>query len=261
MECIYKHFNFDIDNTKREWIEFFLACKACKQSKTLFENGMEVPERRSLCTKCKKAVETTTKKKNGKEYFVDICKHCGHTVETLMTSHEKNEPSQEEIERFEYDKRRFCLTPTQGDRYKCWTEGMKEMNQQKKEQEANVEYYDKLADIKKLNIAGLEKVLKAAIKKAGYADLHITMPPPDRQIIVNFSVRDTEEKRESYGSEKTLEKLFEKTLEDTNWSLMSDGVHNRLGVLSGRIRGYETEEDLQELTKVRMKKQGKRVKL
>jgi len=115
--------------------------------------------------------------------------------------------------------------------------------------------------VKKLNIAGLEKLLKAAIKKAGYVDLHISMPPPDRQIIINFSARDTEEKRESYDSEKTLEKLFEKTLEDTNWSLMSDGVHNRLGVLSGRIRGYETEEDLQELTKVRMKKQGKRVKL
>ncbi len=260
MECIYKHFNFDIDNTKREWIEFFLACKECKQSKTVFENGMEVSEKPSLCTKCKKVVETTTKKKKDKEYFIDTCKHCGHIEETLMASPEKNEPSQEEIERFEYDKRRFCLTTSQGDRYKRWTEGMKEMNEQKKEQQSNVEYYDKLADIKKLNIAGLEKVLKTAIKKAGYTDLHITMPTPDRQIIVNFSVRDTEEKRESYDSEKTLEKLFEKTLEDKNWSLMSDGVHSRLGVLSGRIRGYETEEDLQEITKIRIKKQGQRVK-
>jgi hypothetical protein len=261
MECIYKHFNFDIDNTKREWIEFFLACKECKQSKTVFENGMEVPEKHSLCTKCKKVIETTTKKKRGKEYFVDTCKHCGHVEETPMASLEKEDPSQQEIERFEYDKRRFCLTTSQGDRYKRWTEGMKEMNEQKKEQQSNVEYYDKLADIKKLNIAGLEKVLKTAIKKAGYTDLHITMPPPDRQIIVNFSVRDTEEKRESYESEKTLEKLFEKTLEDKNWALMSDGVHSRLGVLSGRIRGYETEEDLQEITKIRIKKQGKRVKL
>ena len=137
---------------------------------------------------------------------------------------------------------------------------MKRMEKVKEEQEANVEYHDKLADVKKLNIAGLEKLLKTAIKKGGYVDLHISMPPPDRQIIVNFSLRDTEEKRESFESEKTLQTIFEKVLEDKNWALMSDGVHYRLGVLSGRIRGYETEEDLQELTKARMKKQSKRVK-
>ena len=125
----------------------------------------------------------------------------------------------------------------------------------------NIEFHDKLADVKKLNIAGLEKLLKTAIKKAGYTDLHITMPPPDRQIILNFSVRDTEEKRRSHDSEKTLEKLLGSVLEDKNWALMSDGVHDRLGILSGRIRGYETDEDLQELTKARMKKMGKRVKL
>lgn len=261
MECVYKHLNFDIDNSKREWIEFFLACKPCKQSKTVFENGFEVPEKPSLCIKCSKAVETTTRKKGGKEYFVDTCKHCGHVEETPLFSGRKKEPTQEEIECFEYDKRRFCLTSAQGQRYKLWVEGMKQMQEKTEEQEANVEYYDKLADIKKLNIAGLEKALKTAIKKAKYADLHITMPPPDRQIVVNFSVRDTQEKRESYDSAKTLEKLFEKALEETNWALMSDGVHNRLGVLSGRIRGYETDEDLQELTKARMKRRGKHVKL
>jgi hypothetical protein len=261
MECVYKHLNFDIDNSKREWVEFFLACKPCKHSKTVFENGMEVPEKPSLCIKCSKAVETTTKKKGGKDYFVDTCRHCGHVEETPFLAGKKKEPTQEEIERFEYDKRRFCLTAAQGQRYKLWVEGMKQMQEKKEEQEANVEYYDKLADIKKLNIAGLEKALKAALKKAGYVDLYITMPPPDRQVIVNFSVRDTDEKRERYDSEKTLEKLFEKLLEDKNWALMSDGIHYRLGMLSGRIRGYETDEDLQELTKARMKKRGKHVKL
>jgi hypothetical protein len=42
---------------------------------------------------------------------------------------------------------------------------------------------------------------------------------------------------------------------------MSEGMNYRLGFLSGRIRGYETEEDLQELTKSRMKKNGKLVKV
>lgn len=42
---------------------------------------------------------------------------------------------------------------------------------------------------------------------------------------------------------------------------MSEGVSYRLGFLSGRIRGYESEQDLQELTKSRMKKNGKHVKV
>lgn len=262
MECFYKHVNFNIEDTKREWVEFFLVCQSCKQSKTVSENGVEIPEKPSLCIKCNKEVESSTKKKDGKRYYVDTCKYCGHVEETVSTLDEKKkEPTQEEIEQFEYDKKRFCLTSTQGERYRHWVEGMKRMDEVKKEQEANVEFYDKLGEVKKLNIAGLEKLLKSAIKKAGYADLQISMLPPTGQIIVDFSVRDMEEKREEYDSRKTLEKTIEKVLEDKNWSLMFDGVSYRLGLLSGRIRGYESEEDLQDLTKSRMKKIGKKQKV
>lgn len=262
MECAYKHIGFDIDDSKREWVEFFLVCKSCKQGKHVYENGSEIPRKPTLCTKCNREVELSTLKKNGKRYHVETCSHCGHVEEQLSYLDEKEKvPTEEEIERFEYDKKRFCLTSAQGERYKHWVEGMKRLNAQKEETEANVEFYDKLAEVKKLNIAGLEKLLKTATKKAGYADLHISMPPPDRQIVVNFTVRDTEENRKEYDSEKTLEKTLEKALEDKNWALMSDGVQYRLGVLTGRIRGYETEGDLQELTKTRMKKKGKSVNL
>ena len=38
-------------------------------------------------------------------------------------------------------------------------------------------------------------------------------------------------------------------LMSTNWRLMSDGVAYRLGILTGRLRGYEREEDLLKLVK------------
>lgn len=262
MECAYKHIGFDIDDSKREWLEFFLVCKSCKQGKHVYENGNEIPRKPILCIKCNREVELSTRKKNGKRFHVETCSHCGHVEEQLSYLDEKEKvPTEEETERFEYDKKRFCLTSAQGERYKHWIEGMKRLNAQKEEMEANVEFYDRLAEVKKLNIAGLEKVLKTTTKKAGYVDLHISMPPPDRQIIVNFTVRDTEENRKEYDSEKTLEKILEKALKDKNWALMSDGVQYRLGVLTGRIRGYETEADLQELTKTRVKKKGKSVNL
>jgi hypothetical protein len=258
MELAHKHINFDIDDTKREWVEFFLVCKSCKQGKHVYENGSEIPRKPTLCIKCNREVELSTRKKNGKRYHVETCIHCGHVEEQLSYLDEKEKvPTQEELERFEYDKKRFCLTSTQGERYKHWVERMKRLNAQKEEQEANMEFYDKLAEVKKLNIAGLEKLLKTAIKKRGYADLHISMPPPDRQIILNFTVRDTEENRKEHESQKTLEDIIGNALEDKNWALMSDGVQYRLGLLSGRIRGYETEDDLTELTKSRMKKKMK----
>lgn len=260
MECIYTDVRSNIDSN-REWLEFFLCCKPCKQGKDVYENGNEVPRKPVLCEKCDREVETDIKKKNGKRYYIETCEHCGHVEETLSTLDEKKEPTQEEIDRFEHDKKRFCLTDQQGQRYRAWKESMKRLDDEEKAQEANAEFYDKLAEVKKINVAGLEKLLKPALEKAGYADLHFTMSPPAPQIILSFSVRDTEEKREQYDSRKTLEKAIENALENKNWALTSEGVTYRLGMLDGRIRGYESEEDLQQLTKSRMKGKGKLLKL
>ncbi|MDD4111034.1 MAG: hypothetical protein PHS54_05770, partial [Clostridia bacterium] len=44
-----------------------------------------------------------------------------------------------------------------------------------------------------------------------------------------------------------LKKLLNNSLKKTNWRLMSDGVNYRLGFLSGRLKGYEGEEDILKL--------------
>ena len=64
---------------------------------------------------------------------------------------------------------------------------------------------------------------------------------------VGFNCLDTKSDRKDYDSIKTLEKLVKKRLIDTNWRMMSDGIHYRLGYLNGRIRAYEREEDLKNL--------------
>lgn len=262
MESVHAHIGYDIGNYEREWVEFFVSCKSCKETKHVREDGSEILRKPSLCIKCDHEVESDSKKKGGKRYYVDTCKHCGHIEETLsILDEEEKEPTEDDIKRFEYDKKRFCLTDQQGRRYKDWQAAMKQTDIKKEEHIANTEFYDKLAEVKKLNIAGLEKLLKPALKKEGYADFRITMSPPAQQIILNFSVRDTEEKREDHDSRKTLEKTVEKILEDKNWALTTEGVSYRLGMLDGRIRGYESEEDLQQLTKSRMKKAGKLVKI
>ena len=68
-----------------------------------------------------------------------------------------------------------------------------------------------------------------------------------------FSIHDAKERSESQ-SMGDLKKAITKNLQGTNWRLMSDGVDYRLGMLSGRLRGYEREEDLLELVRLEKKK-------
>lgn len=57
----------------------------------------------------------------------------------------------------------------------------------------------------------------------------------------------------SYRKEQSschgFRKVIQGTLAATNWRLMSEGVTYRLGYLQGRLKAYETEEDLLNLVK------------
>jgi len=65
-----------------------------------------------------------------------------------------------------------------------------------------------------------------------------------RFIAVPFTVQDERADWVEYDSKKQLKKILDKTLEKTNWRLMSDGVSCRVGYLSGRSRCYESEGDI-----------------
>jgi len=79
--------------------------------------------------------------------------------------------------------------------------------------------------------------------------LQLANPEIDKNVVVPFTIQDSKSGRESLASEYDLKQLLKKTLENTNWRLMSDGVSYRLGVLNGRLKGYESEEDLLKLVK------------
>jgi len=118
-----------------------------------------------------------------------------------------------------------------------------------KERDKNKEFYDKVAKIKKLTVIELEKLLAPALEKESYIHLQLANPEIDRNVVVPFTVQDSKTGRESRTSEYDLKRLLKKILEDTNWRLMTDGVNYRLGVLAGRLRGYESEENLLKLVK------------
>jgi len=117
------------------------------------------------------------------------------------------------------------------------------------ERDKNKELYDKLAEIKKLSVAGLLSFLKPLLEKEGYIKLDFSKPEIDRGVIVPFTVQDNKTDRVECDSGIQLQRVLKKNLEATNWRLMSEGVSYRLGILTGRLRGYESEEDLFKLIK------------
>ena len=104
-----------------------------------------------------------------------------------------------------------------------------------------------MKELKKPKIAELATLLSPILEEAGYIEFHLDKPEMGKDVFIGFSCLDSKSDREDYDSRKTLKKLVDKALLDTNWRLMSDGIYYRLGYLNGRLRAYEREEDLKEL--------------
>lgn len=156
----------------------------------------------------------------------------------------------EDKKQFYNDKKKYCLTKEEGEEYinlieslKILEENINEIDERLK----NKELYAQLEKIKKLKVSELEKLLVKNLKKAQYIKLRFLNIETSKNVIISFRVQDDKEGRENYKSEKQLLKQIEKTLLKTNWRLMSDGVHYQLGVLEGRLKGVDTEEDLVKL--------------
>jgi len=126
---------------------------------------------------------------------------------------------------------------------KAAIEAMKQLEEKEKDKEENKESYEKVAKLKKLKIIEVEQLLGSVLELQGFIKLHFQTPEIRRDIIIAFSSHDSKD-RQKYQSIKDLKTTIRKTLEGTNWKLMSDGANYRLGMLSGRLRRYEKEEDL-----------------
>jgi len=109
--------------------------------------------------------------------------------------------------------------------------------------------YKKAGSLKRWSGAELEKALTEALAKERYERLSFDRPEMDKHVIIPFAVQDGNSLRGGKESELKLRRVIKKALEASNWRLMSEGVSYRLGYLSGRLKGYESEEDLVQLIK------------
>jgi hypothetical protein len=100
-----------------------------------------------------------------------------------------------------------------------------------------------------LTVVDIEKLLAPVLEKEGFIKLVFGTPDMGKDLFLPFTVHDAKSERRDLASTHDLQKLVKKALEDTNWGLMSDGASYRLGIVTGRLRAYEREEDLVELVR------------
>ncbi|MFH1353766.1 MAG: hypothetical protein ABIH36_00595 [bacterium] len=228
---------------------FLFRCQNCRQGRGIFDNGQEWEVKREVCPQCQ-AVLFEEDEREGKKIFTTYkCLNCDYTKRDVFNlSVEKEAPDPN----FERDRARFCFTKEQTQRYlehKIHLENFSKLVREDEERKKNKTLYDAVAALKKLNVDQLEKTINDAIQDEEYTKLEFSQPEIDKYVIIPFTVQDTKVERDGRSSELKLRRLLRGALENTNWRLMNSGVEYRLGVLSGRLKGYERESDLIRLIK------------
>lgn len=250
METTIKDLHSNLDESKNK-VLFFFECSACGKRKAVYEDGKEWQLTPTICPKCQNEMLEESQRKANKIITVYTCPKCHYKEKDIFDLDEKPKPEKIDPD-FKKDRQRFCLSEKEGGEYfssKLHLENFHKIMEDLKEKEKNKDLYDKVAKIKKLTVAELQKLLTPAMEKEDYIKLEFSQPEIGKDVIIQFTVQDNKSGRVEYDSRLILQKLIKRTLSDTNWRLMSEGINYRLGILSGRLRGYEREEDLLELIK------------
>lgn len=226
---------------------FIFRCDSCRKGRGFFHTGEEFKAKPEHCDKCGKVLDKTHKREEEKITTYYQCPE--HGVIITYEYDMKSKPKEVDPN-YETDRDRFCISAEAGQEYlsfKTRTDQLQKVLKKIEYREANQELYDKASSIKKLSIVELENLLVSKLEEQGYIKLELKTPEQGRHVIAPFNIRDAKSGREEYDSRKQLEKAIKKTLEATNWRLMSSGVSYRLGMLFGELRGYEKEDDLVKL--------------
>lgn len=243
MNCISRDLHSYEKDKDRVLFMFECPNKGHKR-RAYWEGGEEWEPRPNLCLKCKAVTNSSHAREGNIITTTDICPQCGHketdTID-LDSKEEKIDPD------FEADRKKYCLSEKEGGEYVSWMANAKNLLGSFKEREQNKEIYEAVAKVKTLAIVDLQNLLNPLIEKAGYTKLEFGKPEVKKDLFIEFTVQDNKSGRVEYDSRHNLEKLIKKTLEGTNWRLMSEGTSYKLGFLNGRLRGASGEENLKEM--------------
>jgi hypothetical protein len=236
----------------RDRVLFMFKCNnGCIPMRAFYNDGEEYKIKPHLCPECNSELERESERiENNKIITKEKCSNCEYKnvdkYELSSQEEEKPDPN------YERDKERFCLS---GQRLLDYQKEREQHEQiakfvdDMKEKEEHKEDYDAVKSLKKLTIVELENLIKEKTEKEGYMNLRFENPEMNKEVIVPFLINDSKSDRKDRSSSLELQRIIKKSLQDTNWRLMSEGISYRLGILTGRLKAYENEADLLKLVR------------
>lgn len=235
------------DRDGHEEVLFFMRCEAGHlPMQGVFEDGVELKIKEPLCPKCNAVIQVkrlASKKDVIKTKYT--CPSCDYEEvdQYELSSKELDDPN------YEADRARFCLSGEslrKAQDAKLNMEQISRLVEGWKHEEEHKAEYEAAAQLEKLTIPQVKERIAATIEGTAFMNLSFEKPLIERYVSIEFSVEELQTDNPR-ASTSNLQKRLKKALENTNWRLMTGGVDYRLGLLSGRIRAYETQEELLKL--------------
>lgn len=232
---------------------FMFSCTKCKKNQAFYEDGTEWKYKPPLCPDCNSSLNSKSKNKKDILTTTYTCTKCPYAKNDVYdfkkSKKEREETEAWEKQIFEENKDFFCLNDENGPKALEDIEAFKINFKFLKEKwdKDNDPLIQKARQLKTLKALQLKELVQKTIGNDGYIELQFGKPEIGQFVILDFTVNDSRENRNEYDSINTLKKLIKSVLADTNWRLMSDGISSRLGILSGKLKAYEREEDLVKL--------------
>lgn len=263
MKMIIKYLHDTYGKESKMW--FMFECNKCNKRRAINEDGSDWKYEKPKCPKCKAVLITENKYEGEMATFTEKCPKCDYK-NVDVDDHKKWKQEQEIKEKrdkalLEKFRDEFCLNEEKG---KEMVELFEAMAFAHEVHEFEASKYDDPAfekgmTINKIGIAELEKLLTEVLEKENYTKFLTDKPEIDRYVIVPFNLQDGDSLRNKRDNLRELEKLISKTLEGTNWRLLSGSLMSRLGFISGRLKGYEQEEDLLEISGYKKEREKKKL--
>lgn len=225
-------------------VQFSYRCKECRVGRYFYDNGKIEDRIPWKCPACSRRIKVQHKRKANKIYTKEICNYCNYKQEDILDLSKRSEPkkklTKEEMIQFEKDRDRFCLSDEKGREYMKSIERIQSLSVLSKGIKNKKKVDAENPKVKDLTIPQLETMLRKELVKNGFAKLSFSEPRMAREVDIDFRVYDKTDRSED-DSRKKLKKLLKILFKHTNWKLMSDGVHYRLGTVTGRLKALERE--------------------
>jgi hypothetical protein len=236
------HLSTYIFNEKNKILFVFDCPKEHFPRRVFYSNGDEYFPRKRTCSNCGSEDIISTSKRTKRSLKTKYkCNFCDHIVEDVFDlTYKPESPITEE------DRNKYCVDFKNSRTFMEDVKALADLHDsfEKILQTKKLKEEYKIDEIEKINLPQLEERLVKLTEENKFKKLLFQTPDMGRHVTVEFTIQDASTRTEK-ESKKLMATIFQEHLVKTNWRLVSpDNLSYRLGILSGKFKAYEAEEDL-----------------